>query len=45
MSWLASLKLAHREQRIAFVEMLLAIRQAQDRVVRLDAAIRAAVPD
>ena len=38
-------KLAHREQRIAFEEMLLAVRQAEERVVRLDQAIRAAVPD
>ena len=45
MIWLASQKLAHREQRIAFEEMLLAERQAQERVVRLDQAIVAAVPD
>ena len=31
MSWLASLKLEHPEQRIAFEEMLLAVRQAQER--------------
>jgi len=45
MVWLMSQKLAHREQRIAFEEMLLAMRQAQERVVRLDQAIAAAVPD
>jgi transposase len=45
MNWLASQKLAHAEQRIAFEEMLLAVRQAQERIVRLEQAIRAAVPD
>jgi transposase len=45
MVWLMSQKLAHREQRIAFEEMLLAMRQAQERVTRLDQAIAAAVPD
>lgn len=45
MIWLVSQKLAHREQRIAFEEMLLAVRQAQERVIRLDQAIAAAVPD
>jgi transposase len=45
MSWLAGLKLDHAEQRIAFEEMLLAVRQAQERMARLEAAIRAAVPD
>jgi transposase len=45
MSWLASQKFGHPEQRIAFEEMLLAIRQAQDRIERLEQAIRAAVPD
>ncbi len=43
--WLASQKLDHAEQRIAFEEMLLAVRQAQERVARLEQAIRAAVPD
>jgi transposase len=33
------------EQRIAFEEMLLAVRQAQERIGRLEQAIRAAVPD
>jgi transposase len=45
MSWLAGHKLAHAEQRIAFEEMLLAVRQAQERIARLEEAIRAAVPD
>lgn len=45
MSWLASQKLEHLEQRIAFEEMMLAIRQAQERLERLEQAIRAAVPD
>src|SRR5919109_2040955 len=35
MTWLASVKLEHREQRIAFEEMLLALRQAQERIERL----------
>jgi transposase len=43
--WLASQKLDHAEQRIAFEEMLLAVRQAEERIARLEAAIRAAVPD
>ena len=45
MNWLASQKLEHAEQRIAFEEMMLAVRQAQERVARLEAAIRAAVPE
>ena len=45
MIWLASQKLEHAEQRIAFEEMLLAVRQAAERVARLEQAIRAAVPD
>jgi transposase len=44
-NWLVSQKLAHREQRIAFEEMLLAVRQADERVIRLERAIAAAVPD
>jgi transposase len=43
--WLVSLKLAHVEQRIVFEEMLLAVRQAEERIARLEEAIRAAVPD
>ena len=45
MNWLASQKLDHAEQRIAFEEMLLAVRQARERIARLEQAIRAAVPD
>jgi transposase len=44
-NWLASQKLEHAEQRIAFEEMLLAVRQAQERIARLEQAIGAAVPD
>ena len=44
-SWLASIKLAHAEQRIAFEEMLLAVRQTAERIARLEAAIRTAMPD
>ena len=45
MVWLASVKLAHVEQRVAFEEMLLAVRQAQERIERLEQAIRDAVAD
>ena len=45
MNWLASQKLEHPEQRIAFEELMLAVRQAQERLERLEQAIRAAVPD
>jgi transposase len=45
MNWLAGQQLDYPEQRIAFAEMLLAVRQADDRIARLDEAIRAAVPD
>jgi transposase len=45
MNWLLSQKLDHAEQRIAFEELLLAVRQAQERIARLDLAIRAALPD
>lgn len=45
MGWLASQKLEHWEQRIAFEEMMLAVRQAQERIERLEEAIRTAVPD
>jgi transposase len=45
MNWLTSQKFEHPEQRIAFEEMLLAVRQAQERVGRLEEAIRQAVPD
>jgi transposase len=45
LKWLASQKLEHVEQRIAFEEMLLAVRQAYERIDRLEQAIRNAVPD
>jgi transposase len=45
MNWLASQKLDHAEQRITFEEMLLAVREAQARVARLEQAIRVALPD
>lgn len=45
MSWLASQRLDYPEQRIAFEELMLALRQAQERLERLEQAIRAAVPD
>jgi transposase len=45
MTWLLRQKLEHAEQRIAFEEMLLAIREAQGRVARLEQAIRTALPD
>ena len=44
-NWLARQKMAHREQRIAFEEMLQAVREAQERLARLDQAIRTAAPD
>ena len=45
MNWLTSIKLEHREQRIAFEEMLLAVRQVRERIERLEQAMRDAVPD
>ena len=39
MTWLASQKLEHPEQRLAFEEMLLALRQARERIERLEQAI------
>jgi transposase len=45
MSWLASQKLEYREQRLAFEEMQLAMRQSQERLERLEQAIRTAVPE
>ena len=45
MNRLASQKLEHPEQRIVFEEMMLAVRQAQERMHRLEQAIRTAVPD
>lgn len=43
--WLLSLKFEHVEHRIVFEEMMLSLRQAQDRLDRLEQAIRNAVPD
>jgi transposase len=45
MNWLASQKFEHLQRRLVFEEMMLAIRQAEERVERLEEAIRAAVPD
>jgi transposase len=45
MNWLASQKLAYAEQRLAFEEKMLAVRQAQERLERLEQAMRVAVPD
>jgi transposase len=45
MSWLASQKFEYPEQRLVFEEMMLAMRQAQERLERLGQAIRVAVPD
>ena len=45
MNWLASQRFEYPEQRLVFEEMMLAIRQAEERLERLEQAIRAAVPD
>ncbi len=45
LNWLASQKLDHPEQRIAFEELMLAMRQAKERSERLEQAIRDSVPD
>ena len=44
-TWLMAQKLEHREQRIAFEEMMLAMREARERVKRLELAIAARLPD
>jgi transposase len=44
-NWLGSQKIAQREQRLVLEELLGAERQAQDRIDRLEAAVRAAVPE
>jgi transposase len=44
-SWLANLRLDHPEQRFALEEMLQAERQAGERIVRLEQAIREALAD
>jgi transposase len=43
--WLASQKFEYAEQRLVFEEMMLAMRQARERLERLEQAIRAAVPE
>jgi transposase len=45
MSWILGQKLAYREQRLVLEEMLLAMRQAQERLERLDQAVGAAIAD
>jgi len=45
MNWLMRQKLEHREQRIAFEELLDGMRQEAERVGRLEQAIREAVPE
>jgi transposase len=45
LNWLAAQKLEHREQRIAFEELLFAVRQARERVERLEQAMCESVAD
>jgi len=45
MSWLSSQKFEYREQRLVFEETMLAVRQARERLLRLEEAVRDAVPD
>ncbi len=45
LNWLASQKFEYPEHRLVFEEMMMAMRQAQERLERLEQAIRAAVPD
>jgi len=45
MSWIASQKLEYPQHRLVLEEAMLAVRQAQERIARLEAAIRDAVPD
>jgi transposase len=45
MSWLASQKFEYPEQRLVFEELMLAMRQAQERRTRLEQAIGAAVAE
>jgi transposase len=45
MNWLASQTFAYPQHRFIFEEMMLAMRQAQERLTRLEDAIRAAVPE
>jgi transposase len=45
LNWLMSQKFEYPEHRLVFEEMMMAMRQAQERLERLEQAIRAAVPD
>ena len=45
MNWLMAQKLEHREQRTALEELLQGVRQENERVERLDQAIREAAPE
>jgi transposase len=45
LNWLTSMKLEYPEQRFVFEEMMLAMRQACERIERLEQALRAAVSD
>jgi transposase len=45
LNWLTSFKLDHLEQRIAFEELMGAMRQAKERSERLEQAIREVIPD
>ena len=45
MNWLAGQKFEYPQQRLVFEEMMLAIRQAQERLTRLEEAMRGAVPE
>jgi transposase len=45
LNWLARQKFAYPQQRIVFEEMMLAMRQAQERLTRLEDAVRSAVPE
>ena len=40
LAWIASQKIDHLEQRIAFEELMLAMRQARERIERLEQAMR-----
>lgn len=45
LSWIAGQQLEHPQQRLVLEEMMLAIRQAQERLARLEQAVAAAVPE
>jgi transposase len=44
-AWLMSQKFDHPERRLVFEEMMLAMRQAEERLARLEQAIRVALPE